>query len=315
MEIESAHEPGIHGSRCIWCQGSFHDYCAISDSNACDFGKYQEFIIPPFAIKACRTRKAPNLHLTEIKAIPQWENWNPLIVIANIKSGSSESEEIVTLFRGVLNPIQIVSLTPFGPAKALEIVKLSPVKCRILIAGGDGSVAWVLNTIHEMKLDDKVAVAICPIGTGNDLSRVVGWGSQINDEILKSPDTLIDMIKRSEEVLLDRWLMEIKYDLQRSIITRRLHLDKTMFMYNYFSIGVDALVTLNFHRARESPLYIVKSKIINKLFYFLFGTQQVLTQDCDKLHENIEIFLDGQKVELPELQSVRKFIQKLIRRF
>lgn len=301
-EIVDFHEPGIHGSRCCWCQKSFHDICATSDLT-CDFGAYQEFVIPPFAVKACRTRKAPNLHLTEITAIPSWTKWNPLIVIANIKSGSSEAEEVASLFRQILNPIQIVSLSSRGPAEALEIVKLSPVHCRILVCGGDGSVAWVLNTIHEMKLDYKTSVAICPIGTGNDLSRVLGWGAEIMNNDLISPDKLIDKIKSAETVQLDRWLMEVKFD-NRSIITRRLHHDKKMFMYNYFSVGVDALVTLNFHRARESAFYVVKSKIVNKFMYFIYGTQQVLIQDCDRLDQNLEVYLDNVKIELPELQSV-----------
>ena len=33
-------------------------------------------------------------------------------------------------------------------------------------------------------------------------------------------------------------------------------------------IGVDALVTYNFHKARESPFYLISSRIINKLIYF-----------------------------------------------
>lgn len=302
LSIENFVEPGIHGVRCCWCQESFHEACATNDLT-CDFGRYQEFVIPPFAVKACRTRKAPTLHVKEITAIPQWANWCPLIVIANVKSGSSEADEVASLFRHVLNPIQIFTLSSHGPAEALQLVKLSPVKCRILVCGGDGSVAWVLNTIQEMSLDDKVSVAICPIGTGNDLSRVMGWGAEISDSDLVSPDKLIGKIKRAESVQLDRWLMEVKFD-NRSIITRRLHHDKKMFMYNYFSVGVDALVTLNFHKARASALYVVKSKIVNKFMYFIYGTQQVFIQHCDRLHENLEVFIDDLKVELPELQSV-----------
>lgn len=303
FDIDSVHEPGIHGLKCCWCHESFHEQC-VSSEQTCDFGKYREFVIPPFAVRARRTRNALRLHLTEITSIPEWADWSPLIVIANIKSGSSEAEEVVSLFRRVLNPIQIVSLSSHGPAEALEIVKLCPVKCRILVCGGDGSVAWVLNVMHEMNLDDKASVAICPIGTGNDLSRVLGWGAEIKNELLLSPDILINRIRQAESVQLDRWKMEVNFDHSRSILTRTLHLDKKMFMYNYFSVGVDALVTLNFHKARESVFYVVKSKIVNKLMYFIYGTQQVLNQDCDKLHENIELFLDGEKVVLPELQSI-----------
>ena len=39
-----------------------------------------------------------------------------------------------------------------------------------------------------------------------------------------------------------------------------------VFMYNYLSIGVDAQVTLNFHRTRESPFYLFSHRIFNKVY-------------------------------------------------
>jgi diacylglycerol kinase (ATP) len=44
---------------------------------------------------------------------------------------------------------------------------------------------------------------------------------------------------------------------------------KEMFMQNYLSIGVDALVTYNFSKARESPFYLIPSRIVNKFIYFM----------------------------------------------
>lgn len=133
--------------------------------------------------------------------------------------------------------------------------------------------------------------------------RVMGWGGEINENDLQSTDILINKIRRAETVQLDRWLMEVKFD-NRSMLSRRLLHDKRMFMYNYFSVGVDALVTLNFHKARESILYVVKSKIVNKFMYFIYGSHQVFFQACDRLHDNLEVYLDGIKVDLPDLQSV-----------
>ena len=50
-------------------------------------------------------------------------------------------------------------------------------RLRILAAGGDGTVAWILKTVRELQLDPAPAVAIMPLGTGNDLSLSFGWGN------------------------------------------------------------------------------------------------------------------------------------------
>lgn len=50
-------------------------------------------------------------------------------------------------------------------------------KMRILAAGGDGTVAWILKTIRDLQLDPAPYVAVMPLGTGNDLSLSFGWGN------------------------------------------------------------------------------------------------------------------------------------------
>ena len=66
-------------------------------------------------------------------------------------------------------------------------------------------------------------------------------------------------------------------------------------MQNYLSIGVDALVTYNFHKARESPFYFMSSRLINKLIYFSYGTKDVLERECkdlDKVFRSISTHID-----------------------
>ena len=56
-------------------------------------------------------------------------------------------------------------------------------------------------------------VGVVPLGTGNDLARVLGWGSQCNDEE-KIPVLLTDMEKSSFK-LLDRW--SVQYTTEEDI--------------------------------------------------------------------------------------------------
>ena len=79
-----------------------------------------------------------------------------------------------------------------------------------------------------------------------------------------------------------------------------------LYMQNYLSIGVDALVTYNFHKAREnaSGAWGLSGRLFNKLLYFVYGTKDVLERECQDLDRFLEVKLDGRKVELPNLESL-----------
>ena len=50
-------------------------------------------------------------------------------------------------------------------------------RLRVMAAGGDGTVAWLLKTIKELQLQPPPLLAVMPLGTGNDLSLSFGWGN------------------------------------------------------------------------------------------------------------------------------------------
>ena len=101
-------------------------------------------------------------------------------------------------------------------------------KFRILVCGGDGTVAWVLSVIDELKLHDKCSVAILPLGTGNDLSRILGWGPGYDGSNIKK---ILQAIESATVSKMDRWDVQIKEKGKDQPIN--------YVMNNYFSVGYD----------------------------------------------------------------------------
>ena len=50
-----------------------------------------------------------------------------------------------------------------------------------------------------------------------------------------------------------------------------------------------------------SLYYTAASGLINKLIYFSYGTKDVLERQCQNLNNKLEVFMDGKKIELPEI--------------
>ena len=284
-------EPGIVDYRCNWCQMTLHggECFGQSSDSKCDFGTYRQFIIPPYDV-------VPDQSSFKIEHRSNNNNWTPLIVIGNGKSGNNDGELILSQFRSILNPIQIFDLAdlsnksvnkssrrPLKIEDGLELIRLlKDYPKYLLIAGGDGTIGWVLNTIDKMKIENIPPILIYPLGTGNDLARSLGFGSGA----IASSDTIkevMEQIETFEVSSLDRWKIEVHHFRHRRL---RFQLPRQeLFMQNYLSIGVDALVTLNFHKARESPFYLFSSRLINKFLYFSYGTLDVLERECKDLDQ------------------------------
>ena len=92
----------------------------------------------------CWSRFKAFLNITYLKL-------SRLFVLANRQSGNSDGIHILSYFRRVLNPCQVLDLAIHSPLLVLKWCSIIPadVKFYILVAGGDGTVAWILNTINK----------------------------------------------------------------------------------------------------------------------------------------------------------------------
>lgn len=82
------------------------------------------------------------------------------MISANRNSGNNDAGLVLSIFRRVLNPVQVIDLSVLTPEVALEWCTLigSDVKITFLVAGGDGTVAWVLNTVNKMNVQVNVLI-------------------------------------------------------------------------------------------------------------------------------------------------------------
>ena len=144
------------------------------------------------------------------QAIPS--NVSPLLVFVNVKSGGQQGAELITNFRHLLNPHQVFDLQNGGPLPGLYVFRNIP-HYRILACGGDGTVGWVLSCLDNVGQDalcQSPPVGIVPLGTGNDLARVLRWGSGYTgaEEALALLRDMVD----AEEIKLDRWTVVFHQD-------------------------------------------------------------------------------------------------------
>ncbi|CCD67664.1 Diacylglycerol kinase [Caenorhabditis elegans] len=186
--------------RCIWCGCCVHDTCIGNLARACSLGHSALSVISPLAMKEV----TPNgtAVLREEAYGGDSPGGSPLIVLINAKSGDSQGQRIIKKFRRILNPIQVFDIIATGPDFALTFFSHLE-SFRVLVCGGDGTVGWVLSAFDRLNLHSKCQLAILPLGTGNDLARVLGWGHAFYDDTLLPQ--VVRTMERAHTKMLDRW--------------------------------------------------------------------------------------------------------------
>ncbi|KAF5277357.1 hypothetical protein FQA39_LY06170 [Lamprigera yunnana] len=273
----------------------------------------------------------PNL---EPSMIPQ--GVQPLLIFVNVKSGGCQGLELISSFRKLLNPYQVFDLDNGGPLPGLYVFR-NIQNYRILVCGGDGTIGWVLQCLDNVGQDSQCsspACAIVPLGTGNDLARVLRWGPGYTGG--EDPLNLLRDVIDAEEIRLDRWTVvfhpEDKPDdgnkqvnssgkkrqklsklkltneqIKKQVVGTSTSEDNSQIfvMNNYFGIGIDADLCLDFHNAREENPNKFNSRLHNKSVYVKMGLRKMVgPKMCKDLHKEVRLEVDGKLVELPQVEGI-----------
>lgn len=160
-----------------------------------------------------------------------------------------------------------------------ELVHEALASTETLIAvGGDGTVSSVLSVMVASEFAKSVKIGLIPLGTGNDLARVLHLYKPFVDKGLLF---LVRRLLVANAFPFDIWKVNGKLALA-----------------NYFSAGIDARIAHDFNMDRATGVISSTSVVLNKLHYvrrffadrkymLKSGTLSYVSQNGEEFTENI----------------------------
>uniref|UniRef100_A0A8C3V367 Diacylglycerol kinase n=1 Tax=Catharus ustulatus TaxID=91951 RepID=A0A8C3V367_CATUS len=312
------HSKEIVAISCSWCKQAYHSkvtcFMLQHIEEPCSLGAHAAVVVPPTWIlrvrrpqnplKSSKKKKRTSFKRKSSKKGAEEGRWKPfvikpmpaplmkpLLVFVNPKSGGNQGAKIIQSFMWYLNPRQVFDLSQGGPKEALELYRKVH-NLRILACGGDGTVGWILSILDQLRINPSPPVAILPLGTGNDLARTLNWGGGYTDEPVSK---ILSHVEDGNIVQLDRWNLHVEPNPDTNpeekdeAAADKLPLD---VFNNYFSLGFDARVTLEFHESREANPEKFNSRFRNKMFYAGTAFSDFLTGSSKDLAKHVRLVCD-----------------------
>ncbi|XP_040057508.2 diacylglycerol kinase eta isoform X4 [Gasterosteus aculeatus] len=240
--------------RCLWCKAMVHTACMDLYPRKCPLGQCKVSIIPPTALNSIDSDGF-------WKATCPPSCASPLLVFVNSKSGDNQGVKFLRRFKQLLNPAQVFDLVNGGPHLGLRLFQKFD-NFRILVCGGDGSVGWVLSEIDKLSLHKQCQLGVLPLGTGNDLARVLGWGPSCDDDT-QLPQ-ILEKLERASTKMLDRWSImtyEIKIPPKLSCPTTPEGPEDCQFHISAYEDSVAAHLT-KILNSEQNSVVISSAKIL-----------------------------------------------------
>ena len=75
-------------------------------------------------------------------------------------------------------------------------------------------------------------------------------------------------------------------------------------MNNYFGIGLDAKISLEFNQRRDDHPEKCQSRARNFMFYGMLGGKEVVAKTFKNFEQRVRLECDGRHIPLPNLQGI-----------
>ncbi|EFJ06602.1 hypothetical protein SELMODRAFT_135099 [Selaginella moellendorffii] len=247
-----------------------------------------EFLVPDFVLD--REERCDGGGL---ERVPRF----PLLVFVNAKSGGQLGIALLETFSKLLASHQVFDLSKVDPREVLsrvsknleaenDVAKKLRNSLRIVVAGGDGTAGWLLGTASDVSPHHPFPIATIPLGTGNNLPFSFGWGKFNPGTDARSMKKFLKQVLEAHFLKVDRWqltmTMEGEPDMLPHSIQKVPRIEETNEaplkfrggFWNYFSIGMDAQVSYEFHKQRRENPEKFNSQLRNQCAYATLGCTQ-----------------------------------------
>merc|ERR1712137_1180993 len=109
------------------------------------------------------------------------------------------------------------------------------------------------------------------------------------------------MGEQAKPTVLDRWQVKIT-PTDESAKSKE---PESFVLNNYFSIGLDAQIALQFHNMREANPSLFKSRTLNKGIYGLYGMQKIVDVPPLISELGVEVVVEGTDIPQEALQKIQ----------
>lgn len=176
-----------------------------------------------------------------------------LVFVINPASGGRSGERLAVRLAAACGPEAVHNLRRTQLSSLIERLERAGQPAAVVACGGDGTASAVGGALIAVGARH-TALGLIPLGTGNDLARVLGWHALASDEAL---EPRLAALSGAAERRLDGWRVVGP------------GFDRTWF--NYWSIGADARTAWRFDRLRRRRPWLLRTPAINRVAYALLG--------------------------------------------